>query len=324
MTNKTPELRTIAASLRATPNCKFELTGTVLSYNKLSNDLGGFLERVMPGSFAAHLKTNPDVKCLRNHDSNFLLGRTGNGTLTLEDTPTRLNFRCKLDEAQQMHKDLYASCLRNDTHECSFAFSIDGPDGEEWDTANDANGKSFVRRTIKRAKIWDCSVVTSPAYENGATNVSARSPLSAPSVRELLRAELARKGEEIRVAELREAEAAAEREARALKAIVGEPMTANEVQQWRNRFSAAPGADTRSIEGCPGSGICTDAKDHERAAAYHTNRAHNAKDLPHAEAHYRAEMFHSLAAQDPSAENCTKAQGHCKRASDIDEKNEEI
>ncbi len=205
-----------------------------------------------------------------------------------------------------------------------------------------------------RALLKDVAPVTSPAYPGDATNVSARTCVADYSVSrrqptntiDLRHGKIAAQYkylnyEQIKIAvrdnysvdtlnRLNLAEltkrmpSEREAQARALKAIIGEPMTANEVQQWRNRFAAAPGANSRSVEGCPGSGICTDPKDHERAAGWHTNKAHNAKDLPHAEAHYRAEMFHSLAAQDPSAENCTKAQGHCKRASDIDEKNEEL
>ena len=46
-----------------------------------SQDLGGFVERIMPGAFDEVLSTNPDVFGRYNHDR--LLGRTSAGTVRL-------------------------------------------------------------------------------------------------------------------------------------------------------------------------------------------------------------------------------------------------
>ncbi len=170
------ELRTMNVAIRAAAKeDAFELNGTAVSYNVLSQDLGGFRERIAPGCFTRALASNPDVKMLFNHSANHVLGRTKNGTLQLFDTPAGLNFRCKLNPDSQAHRDLHASIKRGDISECSFAFKPDA-DGDTFEDVKDERGAWFIRRTVKAAQIFDCSVVTSPAYNApGATTVVARS-----------------------------------------------------------------------------------------------------------------------------------------------------
>jgi hypothetical protein len=86
-----------------------------------------------------------------------------------------LKFTCRLDKNQQSHRDLYSSIKRGDINECSFAFAVDGEDGDDFSTSKDAQGRSFSCRTVKRAKLFDVSAVTHPAYGGTATAVSARS-----------------------------------------------------------------------------------------------------------------------------------------------------
>lgn len=194
MTTPKIERRSVGASLRA-DSSKFELAGTAVAYNQLSSDLGGFRERFLPGAFARCLRSNPEVKCLFNHNSDVVLGRTQNGTLTLQDGPDGLRFVCKLNEASQAHRDLHASISRGDINECSFAFTVAGKDGqvfemmddnpaddnEEDEDSNDesndeagSNDQPFVRRTVRAANLFDVSAVTNPAYPQG-TSVQARS-----------------------------------------------------------------------------------------------------------------------------------------------------
>jgi HK97 family phage prohead protease len=143
----------------------------------LSKDLGGFVERIAPGAFARSLANkSQDVKCLYNHNSDCVLGRLQNGTLTLTDSPYSLDFSCQLDEKQQAHKDLYYAVKRGDISECSFAFAIDrdgASPGEKFDSICTANGTTTLR-TVLAASLFDVSAVTNPAYGNGATQVNAR------------------------------------------------------------------------------------------------------------------------------------------------------
>src|SRR5258708_3581793 len=168
------ETRTFA--LRAVSNedeDEFALEGTAVSYDCLSQDLGGFRERIMPETFSRSIKQGDDVKCLLNHDSNVVLGRTKSGTLQLEDTRKGLRFRCQLDEDNSQHRDVYASVRRGDLSEMSFAFTV--PQGGDAFDEVTQDGKRFVRRTITEANLRDVSVVAYPAYDaKGATSVDAR------------------------------------------------------------------------------------------------------------------------------------------------------
>lgn len=196
MTTPKIERRSVGASLRADTS-KFELAGTAVAYNQLSSDLGGFRERFLPGAFTRCLRSNPEVKCLFNHNSDVVLGRTQNGTLVLTDDSDGLRFTCKLNEASQAHRDLHASISRGDINECSFAFTVAGKDGQLFeamddnpadnnpedededsdDESNDEAGSDdqpWVRRTVRAANLFDVSAVTNPAYPQG-TSVQARS-----------------------------------------------------------------------------------------------------------------------------------------------------
>jgi hypothetical protein len=175
------EMRTLNVAIRAAAKDDlFELHGTAVSYNVLT-DIGEFRERVAPGAFTRSLASGSDVKCLFNHSQNHVLGRTANGTLQLFDTPQGLNFCCRLDSNQQAHRDLHSSVKRGDISECSFAFRPTPDGGDVWEDVNERGGVRYVRRTIKNADLFDCSVVTTPAYGNGATKVVARSGVVIPT-----------------------------------------------------------------------------------------------------------------------------------------------
>jgi HK97 family phage prohead protease len=169
------EIRSVNAELRVTDGCKFEIRGIAAGYLSMSKDLGGFREIIAPTAFVRSLKTNPDVKCLFNHDPNQILGRTKSGTLKLEDTEQGLAFRCKLNPESTQHRDIYAAIKRGDIDECSFAFNC--PEGgDSFDEVKDQrSGQRFILRTLKDVSLLDVSAVTNPAYGDGATNVQARS-----------------------------------------------------------------------------------------------------------------------------------------------------
>lgn len=158
-------------AVRATDGNDFALVGVAASYGVDSAPIPGspagtpFVERIQRGAFARALRQKQDVKCLKNHDHNYILGRTKNGTLQLHDTDEGLAFRCQLDKRNSMHGDLYASVKRGDIDSCSFAFAV-VPGGEKW--SND-----YRQRTLTDVDLFDVSAVTFPAYPTG-TKVDAR------------------------------------------------------------------------------------------------------------------------------------------------------
>ena len=107
-----------------------------------------------------------DIRCLINHESRLVLGRTKAGTLVLKRDSRGLWGEVKINPKDQDAMNLYERVKREDVDQCSFGFEI----LEERTTVDDATGA--VHWTILRVKLWEVSVVTFPAYEQ--TSVSAR------------------------------------------------------------------------------------------------------------------------------------------------------
>ena len=85
---QTPEIErrsyTVAELRASAENEPPKITGYAAVFNQLSEDLGGFYERIDPGAFAKTLQ-EADVRSLWNHDPNYVLGRTRSGTLLLSE-----------------------------------------------------------------------------------------------------------------------------------------------------------------------------------------------------------------------------------------------
>ena len=169
-----------ATELRVSQSDKGDkvIAGYAVVYNSLSEDMG-FREQIAPGAFTKFLATQPDIRCLFNHDDNKILGRTASGTLTLSDDAHGLAFRCVLPNTQYAN-DLSVSIERGDVSQCSFGMVVKDA---QW-----SNGPNYKLRTIKEATIFDVSPVAIPAYT--ATSVSMRSlfpdgEVEVPEVRDI-------------------------------------------------------------------------------------------------------------------------------------------
>ena len=147
----------------------YTLTGLAAVYNSLSEDLCGFREIIAPGAFAAVLATNPDVRCLINHEDEMVLGRTAAGTLELKDTAEGLRVWCKAPRGVTYAEDLRISMQRGDVDQMSFGFCCGDDD---WAVAEDG---TVVRTILTVDDLFDVSVVTFPAYH--ATTAEMRSLL---------------------------------------------------------------------------------------------------------------------------------------------------
>jgi uncharacterized protein len=168
------ERRFCKATLRTSDDDEDEewdpwLEGIAASYRSESQDFGGWREVINPGAFTRALKEGQDIRCLRNHDPNFVLGRSKSGTLQLRDTPAGLSFRCTLDRSNPEHMAVRSAIRRGDMDSCSFAFM---PQKQEWSDKRDADGNTYALRTLHDVDLQDVSVVTYPAYPNG-TSVNA-------------------------------------------------------------------------------------------------------------------------------------------------------
>ena len=139
-----------------------KISGHAAVFDQLSEDLGGFRERIAAGAFAATLQT-ADIRALFNHDANMILGRNKAGTLRLKEDLTGLAIEIDPPDTQ-VARDLVVSMKRGDISQMSFGFY----------TVNDKWQKIDGEwiRTLLEAELFDVSPVTYAAYRQ--TDVAVR------------------------------------------------------------------------------------------------------------------------------------------------------
>jgi len=152
------------SNLRTQGGKQPRILGYAAVFESLSEPLAGgaFREKIEPGAFGQSLKTE-DVKCLFNHDDNYVLGRKGNSTLTLKEDDRGLYFEV-LPPETQWAADLMVSIGRKDIYQGSFQFKVLE---DSWDSSDPDN----VIRTLIRVKLIDVSVVSFPAYPQTAVDL---------------------------------------------------------------------------------------------------------------------------------------------------------
>ena len=149
-----------------TDDDKMTLTGYAAVFDSLSENLGGFREKIEPGAFKNSLAKS-DCRALFNHDSNIVLGRQSAKTLRLKEDKTGLLMECDLPDTQ-FARDLMISVNRGDITQQSFGFTVKIDEWEE----NRETGEAT--RTLKEIdQLFDVSPVTFPAYPD--TTVAKRS-----------------------------------------------------------------------------------------------------------------------------------------------------
>lgn len=138
------------------------ISGYFAVFNSEYDIFQGASERVDPGAFDETL--SGDIRCLIDHETRLVLGRTKSGTLILKVDSRGLWGEAKINPNDTDAMNLYERVKRGDVDQCSFGFDILD---EEFEDLGDK-----VRWTIKKVKLYEVSVVTFPAYEE--TSVSAR------------------------------------------------------------------------------------------------------------------------------------------------------
>jgi uncharacterized protein len=139
------------------------IAGYAAVFNSLSDDLGGFREKIDPGAFTKTIKGD-DIRALKNHNDDYVLGRNKSKTLTLTEDKHGLAIDI-LPPDTQWAKDLMVSIDRGDIDQMSFGFRTIS---DRWETKDEKE-----IRTLEEVRLFDVSPVTFPAYTD--TQVALRS-----------------------------------------------------------------------------------------------------------------------------------------------------
>lgn len=129
-----------------------------------------FRERVAPSAFDRVLAGQVDVRALWNHNDDYPLGRTGNGTLRIDKDSRGLRFELRPDPATFWGASAVAAIRRGDVTGMSFAFAVAPDGGDVWEKPGP---DGVALRTLLDADLLELSPVTYPAYP--ATSVTVRS-----------------------------------------------------------------------------------------------------------------------------------------------------
>lgn len=151
---------------------QFRFVGHVAKFDRWSEDLGGFRERLRAGVFAKTVK-EADIRFLFNHDPNFVLGRNRSKTAHIEEDSIGL-FVDGLAPDTQWARDLHETVSRGDVNQGSFGFR---KIKDEWNARR-------TERDLVEASLFDVSLVTFPAYQD--TDLSARAAFHAHGLAQLL------------------------------------------------------------------------------------------------------------------------------------------
>lgn len=157
----TPEITDLQVRAAGDGPEHFTIRGHAAVFNRLSENLGGFRERIAPGAFTRVLDSAPDVRLLIDHDPSTVLARTTNGTLELREDPQGLHIwariRSDLPEAPGLRARLETGLI----DQMSFAFSVDKDNDVR--SGEDDDGVP-IYEVREASALYDVSPVTYGAY----------------------------------------------------------------------------------------------------------------------------------------------------------------
>lgn len=122
-----------------------------IKFDSWSVDLGGFRERIMPGS----ITLDADMVALFDHDTSKVLGRTSAGTMEVRSDSDGFAFTAYPPETTWAN-DLRVSMTRGDIKGCSFRMMVDK---DEWYVRD-----GQVLRDVLAARVVEFTVTSMPAY----------------------------------------------------------------------------------------------------------------------------------------------------------------
>jgi len=135
---------------------KLIVEGYFIKFNSETNLFDDIYEEIDARSVVNSLEKN-DIRGLFNHDTSMVLGRTGNGTLTLRADDVGLFGSIEINKDDPGAMGAYARIKRGDVAGCSFGFY---PLKEDMEKRSDG-GKKFI---VREMDLFEVSPCVFPAY----------------------------------------------------------------------------------------------------------------------------------------------------------------
>ena len=157
------------AEMRVDEENPRRVVGYASVFNSLSEDLGGFREQVSTSAFEDVMGDN--VVALINHDMNYPLARTDNGSLKLSVDSKGLRYAFDIPDGLSYGNDLLINLKSGNIYESSFGFIVEEDSWERKD------GEP-IRTIEKVSRLIDVSPVTVPAYKGTSVSTVAKRNLS--------------------------------------------------------------------------------------------------------------------------------------------------
>jgi uncharacterized protein len=131
------------------------IRGLAIPYNRMSLDLGGFRERILPGSFDKILnreRGRREILSFYNHNDDFLLGRESAGTLEIASDERGISYIVEPPDTSAGRDVLALVRSRN----------LQG-----------SNGKA-IREIVEASGLYEMGPVNVPAYGRSTSAVVSR------------------------------------------------------------------------------------------------------------------------------------------------------
>lgn len=150
-------------NIRSEEDGKQYIEGYFAVFNSNYEIAPGLSESIAPGAFDETIAD--DIRCLADHDTRLVLGRTSAHTFELRVDEHGLWGRTLINPNDQDAVNTKARVDRGDINQASFGFDIISED-------TDIREDGSTHFTIRKVKLYECSVVAFPAYAE--TNVISR------------------------------------------------------------------------------------------------------------------------------------------------------
>jgi len=173
------ELRKIDDSISVSQDSRL-VEGYALVFNQLSQDLGGFREKIDPTALDGVIEQSDIFAYLNHNEDKGVLARSKKGKGTLSLVVDEKGLRYSFDSPQTSVGDETLEMLRRgDITSSSFCFTVES---DTWEKQSD---KTYIRTITKFNRLYDVSPVYQPAYTQTTANLKRFNELLEEESKEL-------------------------------------------------------------------------------------------------------------------------------------------